>query len=272
MSRIANLSYHFLLYRRMIGMSIRSQMQYRTSFLMMTFGQFGMTLIEFMGVWSLFSRFGNLRGWQLAEVALFYGVVSIAFALAEGFARGFDTFSRLIVSGDFDRLLLRPCSTVFQVACREVQVMRVGRLIQGCVVLTFACTHLTLHWTLAKVLLILFTLVAGAFLFTGLMVLQAVVAFWTIESLEVFNIFTYGGVETGQYPLTIYRPWLKWGFTFVVPIACINYLPLGLVFEKHDLLQPQSWHYFAPTMGILFFLASLQLWKLGERYYLSTGN
>ena len=272
MSRMETLNHYLFLYRRMVGMAVRSQMQYRASFALMTFGQFGMTAIEFMGVWALFARFGNLKGWQLAEVALFYGIVSVSFSLAEGFARGFVTFSRLIVTGDFDRLLLRPCSTVFQVACREVQVMRVGRLLQGCVVLTFAFTHLTIHWTLAKILLILYTMFAGAFLFTGLLVIQAVVAFWTIESLELFNIVTYGGVETGQYPLTIYRPWLKWAFTFVVPIACINYLPLGLIFEKHDLLQPQWWHSLAPTMGIAFFLASLQLWKLGEQRYLSTGN
>ena len=268
----ASLNYYWFLYRRMVGMSMRGQMQYRASFLLLTAGNLGLTAIEFMGVWALFARFGNLRGWLITEVALFYGVISIAYALAEGFARGFDTFSVLIKAGDFDRLLLRPCSTAFQVACREVQVMRVGRLLQGAIVLAWAIPHLAIHWTLAKVLLVGYTILCGACLFTGLLVIQAVVAFWTVESLELLNIFTYGGVETGQYPLTIYRPWIKRMFTFLVPIACINYLPLGLVFEKHNLLQPQMWHYTAPTMGIVFLLATLQLWRLGERFYLSTGN
>lgn len=272
MSRIATLQYYLFLYGRMAGMSIRSQMQYRASFFLMASGHFGATFIEFLGVWALFARFGNLKGWLLAEVALFYGVISVSYAVAEGAARGFDTFSRLVATGDFDRLLLRPCSTAFQVACRELQVMRGGRLLQGGIVFAVACTRLSIHWTLPKILLLLYTVFAGGLLFIGLFIMQAVVAFWTIESLELFNIVTYGGVETGQYPLTIYRPWLRWAFTFIVPIACINYLPLGLVFDKHDLLQPQTWHYFAPTMGILFFLASLQLWKVGERHYLSTGN
>jgi len=102
------------LYIRYLGISIRSQMQYRASFWMLTCGQVLITGIEFLGVWALFSRFGGLRGWSLAEAGLFYGVANIAFAIAEAFARGFDMFSALVKSGDFDRVLLRPRSTVLQ--------------------------------------------------------------------------------------------------------------------------------------------------------------
>src|SRR2546423_14338654 len=108
-------------------------MQYRASFLMLAAGQLLITGIDFLGIWALFSRFGSLRGWRLPEVALFYGVTNVAFAIAEAFGRGFDQFSNLVKSGDFDRLLLRPRGTAFQVAGMELQLMRCGRLIQGIV-------------------------------------------------------------------------------------------------------------------------------------------
>ncbi len=101
------------LYFRYLGISLRGQMQYRGSFLMLAAGSFAMTGMEFLFIWMLFARFGSLKHWRLAEVALIYGMVHVAFALSEAFARGFDVFDRQVKAGDFDRVLLRrevpPC-------------------------------------------------------------------------------------------------------------------------------------------------------------------
>lgn len=85
------------LYLRYLGVSCRGQMQYRASFVMLTLGQFLMTGLEFVGVWVLFTRFGQIQGWTLPEVALFYGIINMAFALSDATSRGFDilpTWSR----------------------------------------------------------------------------------------------------------------------------------------------------------------------------------
>ena len=55
--------------------------------------------------------------------------------------------------------------------------------------------------------------------------LQATLAFWTTETLEIVNTVSYGGVETAQYPLSIYRPWFRHFFTFVVPLGNGQLLP-----------------------------------------------
>src|SRR5436190_15615305 len=115
------------LYRRYIDVSLRSQMQYRMSFLLRSIGHFLVTGTEFLGFVALFHRFGQINGWTLPQMGLFYGMISLAFALTEGALRGFDTFSNLIKSGDFDRVLLRPRSAAFQVLGQEFQLMRVGR-------------------------------------------------------------------------------------------------------------------------------------------------
>jgi viologen exporter family transport system permease protein len=57
------------LYARYASISLRGQMEYRASFLMQTAGQFLVTGIEFLGIWALFSRFGQIGGWTLGEVA-----------------------------------------------------------------------------------------------------------------------------------------------------------------------------------------------------------
>jgi len=99
-------------------------------------------------------RFGNLKGWSLPDAALLYGIVSTGFALAESAARGFDVFGYVVRSGEFDRLLLRPRSTALQVAGRELQLMRVGRLSQGLVVLLWGVAALEIAWTVPRIALV----------------------------------------------------------------------------------------------------------------------
>ena len=75
---------------------------------------------------------------------------------------------------------------------------------------------------------------AACCVFVGLMILEATSAFWTTESLEVWNAFTYGGVTMSQYPLEIYRPWFRRFFIFVIPLGCINYLPGVAILGRPD--------------------------------------
>ena len=267
------------LYARFVGISMRSQMQYRASFVMLSIGNFAAAGIEFLGLWALFDRFGRigtLAGggqWGMAEVALLYGMASLSFALAEAWARGFDTFDRMVKSGEFDRILLRPRSTVLQIVGREVQLMRIGRFAQGVIVLAWATSSLDVAWTAGKAALVLVSILGGASLFSGLFVLQATIAFWTTESLEVMNAFTYGGMETAQYPLTIYPAWFRRFFTYVVPLACLNYFPSLAILDRPDPLgTPAVWHWISPSVGLVFLLAALKLWQVGVRHYRSTGS
>src|SRR5215470_368838 len=119
------------LYRRYLGISVRGQLQYRAALAMQIFGNLVITAVEFFAIWALFARFGSLRGWSLVEVALMYGLVDVSFALADSFGRGFDAFGTLVKSGDFDRLLLRPRSTVLQLMGQELRLRPLGRLAQG---------------------------------------------------------------------------------------------------------------------------------------------
>ncbi len=261
------------LYLRYVSISIRGQMEYRASFVMMALGQFAFASTEFLCIWALFDRFRNLRGWTLAEAALLYGIVNVAFSISEAVTRGFDTFGSMVRSGDFDRLLLRPRGTVLQLMGQELQLMRVGRFAQGLAVLAWAAGAVDLSWTPARAGLMVASIAGGACMFGGLFVLQATVAFWTIESLEIVNTVTYGGVETAQYPLSIYSSWFRKLFTYVIPLAFVNYFPAVVILGKPDPFgAPIFLGWLAPAAGLAFLLVSLQVWKVGVSHYCSTGS
>ncbi len=260
------------MYLRYVGISIRGQMQYRASFVMSAVAQFVTIATEFLAIWALFDRFGSQKGWSRPEVALFYGIVNIAFSLAETIGRGFDTFPAVVKAGDFDRLLVRPRSTALQVAGREFQ-LRGGRLAQGILVLAWAVTAVGVNWTVARAGLLLATIAGGTCVFLGLFVLQATLSFWTIETLEIMNTVTYGGTETAQYPLDIYRTWFRRFFTFVVPLACVSYLPaLAILGRPSPAGTPEALLWLAPLVGVAFLAIALRAWRFGEKHYLSTGS
>ncbi len=262
------------LYARMISLSIRSQMQYRASFALTSLGQFVTTGVEIFGIWALFDRFGGLTPWTLPQVAFFYGIVNVAFAFTDALARGFDLFgTTFIKTGNFDRLLLRPRSTVLQLAGHEFTLFRVGRLLQGLIVFGWACSQLAIDWNLARIALLALTLLATFLFFYGLVILGAVMSFWTTESLEIMNMLTYGGVETAQYPMAIYQKYFQRFFTFVVPLAMVTYFPILAILDIPDPLgSTRTLQVAAPFAGFVFFGATLLLWRVGVRHYTSTGS
>jgi ABC-2 type transport system permease protein len=248
-------------------------MQYRASFIMMTAGNFLVTFIEFIGIIVLFSRFGSLQGWRLEEVAMFYSLINMGFALSEAFGRGFDKFSLQVINAEFDRTLLRPRSTGLQVLAHDFQLMRVGRLLQGAAILIWASVNIGVAWNPAKVMLLFISVIGNIEVFTGLLVMQAAMCFWSTQSLEVMNSFTYGGVEAVQWPLPVFKRWFAALFVVVIPLACVNYFPLMAIMGKADPLNSPVWfQWLSPLAGLIFFYISLKVWKFGVRHYHSTGS
>ena len=116
-------------------------------------------------------------------------------------------------------------------------------------------------------------MLATFFFFYGLVILGAVMSFWTTRSLEIMNMLTYGGVETAQYPMAIYQKYFQRFFTFVVPLAMVTYFPI-LAVPRHS---GSARHHArvanrGAVAGFVFFGACLLMWRIGVRHYTSTGR
>lgn len=262
------------LYGRYVGASIKAQAQYPAATIMLTLGHMAATAIEILGIWALFDRFGALHGWTFGEAAVFYGIVNITFSLADLATRGFDVFGTdFVKTGAFDRILLRPRSAALQLIGHEFRLSRFGRTAQALAVLAVG-THLAnVTWDAAAIALAMWAIAGGVALFSGLLMLQATLAFWTVESLEIANVLTYGGVQAAQYPLNIYAAWFRNFLTFVVPIACIAYYPVLAILGRSDPLGAPDWVLpLAPAVGFAFLAVAFGAWRLGVGHYTSTGS
>lgn len=262
------------LYGRYVSASLRAQAQYPAATLMLTAGHCAATAIEILGVFALFDRFGSVGGWSFGEAALFYALVNIMFSLSDMLTRGFEVFGTDFVrTGAFDRLLLRPRAAALQLAGHEVRLSRLGRLLQGVAVLVFATHLVPIEWDAAAIATAMWAIAGGVALFAGLLVLQATLAFWTVESLEVANVLTYGGVQAAQYPLNIYAAWFRQVLTFGVPLACVAYYPVLAILKRPDPLGAPDWLLpLAPAAGFAFLAVSFLAWRAGMARYASTGS
>jgi ABC-2 type transport system permease protein len=250
-------------------------MQYRLSYLLFAGGTFASLFLEFVTIWIFFQRFPSIGGWSLGEVAFIYGLASICFGLAEMVSGGFDHFSQLIHRGDFDRLLVRPVSPFTQVFSQEFQIRRLARISQGVAVFLFGLSLIdpAPAWSVVDLAYLVVSVLCGAGVYIGLFIIGATLCFWTIQTTEVVNVFTHGGTEMSQYPMSIYPSWFRRFFIFVVPLAFVSYYPaLHLLGRADDLGLPDALHYLAPVASALFLAAARSIWGFGVRHYQSTGS
>ena len=256
------------LYVKYVGMLLKSQMQYKASFIMTTLGQFLVSFTAFLGVYFMFSRFHSVNGFAFSEILLCFSIMLMAFSITECLVRGFDMFPTLIQSGNMDRILVRPRNEIFQVLTSNIDFSRIGRLLQSILMLAYAVPTSGIVWTFDKVITIILMLVGGMTVFASLFVLYEGISFFTIEGLEFMNIFTDGSREFGKYPLSIYGEGILKFFTYVIPIALFQYYPFLYLIGRSNTIGL----IFLPLIGFVFMIPCYCFFKFGLKKYKSTGS
>ena len=258
------------LYIKYIHFILKSQVQYRASFIMTLVAHFFTPFVMFASVYFLFERFENIQGWTIFEVFVSYAVIAMCFAIAECFARGFDKFPDMIRNASFDRVLVRPRGTVLQVLGSGFDIKRVSPFVFHTIVLIIAIIFGDISWSLARIVMLFNMIIGGSLIFSGIYMLQATVAFWTIDSLEFANIFTHGIRQHAIYPLNIFPRGITIFLTFIIPFGTITYLPLQYLLGRIDGI---GWLYaLMPLAGSLFILPCIFVWRYGVRKYTSAGS
>ncbi len=263
-----------MIYFRLVSATLRSQLQYRLSFVLDAIGAFLSTAVEFVAIALAFTRFGVLGGWTIWQVAFLWGLTETAFGLMDMLFSGFDptTFSQHVRRGTLDQFLLRPVNLFAQLFASEFVLRRIGRIAEGVVIFMIANANLNVIWTPLKAAYLPVVLASAVAFYGALFVFGATASFWTTESLEIVNIFTYGGTTMASYPMHIFDATVRRFFTYVVPTALIIYYPALYFFDLPDPGGLPGWASFlAPLAGFGLLALSFVAFRFGLRHYASTG-
>lgn len=260
-------------YGLIAGMWVRSTMAYRTSFLLMSSGQFLATGLDFVAIWIMFSHTPQLGGFALPEVALLYGASGMAIGLADLLIGGIERIGHRIRDGSLDAMLVRPVAPYVQVAADRFALRRLGRITQAAAVFGWAMVAVDIDWTPGKVLLLPMMLICGTVIFCGIFTLGAAFQFVAMDAAEVSNAFTYGGNTLTQYPPTIFGKELVRAVTFTVPLAFVNWLPvLYLLDRPAPAGLPDALRFASPVAAAALAAVAAVAWRSAIRSYRSTGS
>ena len=256
------------MYIESLKMNIKSQIEYKVSFIMDALSQFFIFFTYYFVIIALFDKFSNIRGFNVYEVLLCFSIVHFGYAFTETFFRGVDKFENLIIDGSLDRFLVRPRGILFQVLCSKISLIKAFRMLQAVIIMVIAIVNLDVTWNIGKVIVLILMLIASALIFFGIFVLTASYCFITVQGLEVKNVFTDGGKHLAQYPISIYRKGIAFVFTFIIPYAFINYYPLIFFLDRTNNIL----YMLSPLLVFLFLIPCLLSFKIGLKHYSSTGS
>ena len=251
-----------------LKMHLKTALEYKSSFILMTFAQLLIMLVEAFTLISLFSKFSLLDEYNINELLLVFSTIWFGYSLAELLSRGFDEFYQLIIHGDFDILLIRPKSLFVQIMGSNIAYQKIGRVLIALAIFIYSSIKIINVFTLAKIILLILMAIGSYITITSLLIIGASLCFITIQGLEFVNVFTYGTKQVVQYPMSIYNKTIKFIFTFIIPMTFINYYPI--LYLKGNITG--IYNIFMPLISVVLLFVSIMIFKLGVKKYCSTGS
>lgn len=256
------------LYIKSLELHLKSMLEYKTSFIISFISQILYMFTQYFVIIALFDKFGNIKGFTLYEVFLCFGIIHFGYSMAECFGRGIDQFDKLIIRGEFDRILLRPRNIILQVMTTDIDYIKLSRAIQSLIIIIFALVKLNIDWSILKVVTLALMMLSSIVIFLGLFLLAASYCFITVQALEVRNLLTDGGKHISQYPMGIFKKGVFYFFTFIIPYSFVNYFPLLYFIGKSN----NKLYSILPLVVFLYLIPCIYLFNKGSKRYTSVGS
>jgi ABC-2 type transport system permease protein len=246
-----------------LRVGVMNEMQYRINFFLQLIQSLLAVGTGLVILAVVFSKTDELGGWNRPQLLAVMGI----FTLVGGIIRTFiqPNMQRVVQDvreGKLDHALTKPADAQLLVSIREVRFWQLTDVLVGLVVLSVAMVQLrsTLQWQHVAAFVCL--LVAGLVSIYCFWLMLASAAFWLVRINEVQELFD-GLFRAGQYPVGIYPGWLRYGLTFIVPLAFAITVPAEAITGK---LAIQSVVVMVAFTIVLMAVSRL-LWKRGLRRY-----
>ena len=251
-----------------IGMHFKSQLEFKSSFIMAFFAQIFPIALSSFTVLILMDKFNFKDQYNIYEVMLGMAIVQFGFSFSECFGRGFDKFSDIIKSGNLDLMLIKPRSIYMQVFGSNIEFSKLSRVIGSIVLFVVALNHINFDKSIINIILLILLMLFSSLIYISLYILGACFCFKTIEGLEFMNIFTDGSREFGQYPMSLFKREVVIVFTYLIPIACVNYYPVKYILGYSDSVL----YLISPLFCFIIFCLAIYLFNKCLAHYASSGS
>src|SRR5271155_366558 len=240
---LINFKRHAALLGSYFAQYAKVRVSYRGDFFIPAATSMAATIFSLGFVFVLFKRVPTLANWRMEEVVFLYGFSLIPFGLFNVFSLNLYEFgATYIMEGKFDRVLLRPLSSLFQVVFDAFRIEALQEVVIGLVVVIWAGRRLQYHWTVLDVLLLAFFALCGSVIYLSVFLFLSTFSFWFEDRIGIHPPF-WNLLAFGRYPLSIYSSYIQFLLSWIIPLGS------------------------AATFAL-----AVTAWRIGLRRYSSTGS
>lgn len=266
---IRNLRRHLRLFVLYFGQYAKARLEYRADFFSSVLASFLGTAASFGFLLILFSRVPAVKGWTFEEMVFLYGFSLIPLGIFNVFSWNLYLFAdRYLIEGRFDRVLLRPVSSVFQILFESFRLESIQETLTGMFAVAWASRRLGLSFGPVDLLLFVLWAGCGALIYLAIFLGLTATSFWIEDRIgispPIFNLMQFG-----RYPLTIYDAWVRFALSFIIPFAFASFYPTARFLHRPEFLR-EFWA--VPVVAAVAAAIALFVWKSGVARYHSTGS
>ncbi|MFN3323061.1 MAG: ABC transporter permease [Bryobacteraceae bacterium] len=256
------LGHYFLQYAKV-------RLAYRGDFFLSVATTATATLFGIAVVFLIFGRIESLLGWTFHEILFLYGFSLLPLSLFNMLSINLYYFSETyIVQGKFDRVLLRPLHSLFQILFEQFRLESLGDAAVGIVVMAISAGKIGLAFGWLDLIFLAAAAIAGCVIYLSIFLMLTAVSFWMEDRVgiipPVYNMLTFG-----RYPLDIYNGAIRIVLSWVVPFGFASFYPAASVLRR-DVYQVYAW--LLPVVMAVFLVLAVAVWNRGVRNYASTGS
>jgi viologen exporter family transport system permease protein len=211
----------------------------------------------------VYSHVAELNGWSQPELLAVLGTQILMGGVIRALIQ--PNMMRLtedVQQGKLDYALTKPVDAQVLISVREVQVWQAVDIVVGAIVIAVALVRLGGDLGALDTLAFAVALVFGAVMLYCFWLVLATGSFWVVRMWFLPELFE-GIFQTGRWPVGIYPDWLRFGITFLVPIAFAVTVPAEAVTSRLD------WQTLALAAGfaVVLFAFTRWFWRFGLRHY-----
>jgi ABC-2 type transport system permease protein len=211
--------------------SISAQLEYRVNFVVSLIGSVLTAGGALFGLMILAGDGEPVGGWSYREAMVVVGL----FTLVQGYIGAFlypnlNKIAEAIRTGTMDFTLMKPIDAQFLVSARNINVFRLIDVLVGLALIIWAVIDLpgvTVGGLALGALLVLSSLA----IVYAVWFMLTTTAFWFVKVENITELF--GSLfRAGQFPITVFPGWVRFLFTFIVPIAFITTVPAEVLIGR----------------------------------------
>ena len=262
---MTKIKYYLSIWLLMCRNSFMGYLYRKTGFLIFLTGKVLRFGVYFMFLFFLLGGTDSLAGYNLNQTLFFFVTFNLIDITSQFLFRQVYSFRPLIVSGDFDLVLVKPVSALFRSLLGGADIIDLVTIPPLLVVLFLVGR--SLNPTAISVLLYILLLIFSMIIATSFHIIVIALG---IISLEVdHTVMIYRDITNlGRFPVDIYKEPLRGAITFVIPVGIMMTFPakvfLGLLSPSGVLLS------LAFAVALLY--TSLYFWKVALRFYTSASS